>query len=115
MAPITHASQVMWTAERSANSGFCRTRLTEYAAAATRQSNAPSSILSESTSLSPEPDNPMSATPANATSRPTTSGSVNFSPRNIAASTATSTGATWSSIAAVPASTHTSPWLSARW
>ncbi len=67
------------------------------------------------TSLSPpsDVDSEISATPPNASARPTASCTVNRSPRNIAASRAISTGETWISIAAVPASTERSPWLSA--
>ena len=55
----------------------------------------------------------MTATPPNASARPTPRYTVNRSPRNIAASSAISTGETWISIAAVPASTRCSPSLRA--
>ena len=52
---------------------------------------------------------PIRTTPENARASPIVRYVVNFSPRNIVASTAIRIGETWSSIEAVPASTWCSP------
>ena len=84
----------------------------EYATALTRQSSTPMrSPLPDSSSG--DVANAISATPPNARARPIPRWIVNRSLRNIAASRAISTGETWISIAAVPASTFSSPALRA--
>src|SRR4051812_22578848 len=108
-APTAHAVQVTWMAERRATTDFWTTRLTAYDAADIRHSATPHTSLF----LSPDVEVAIRTTPVKATIRPTPRATVGRSLRNTAASTATSTGESWMSIAAVPASTRRSPALSA--